>query len=192
MQIKRPSPEQIAARKWEIEKRYKAKRNKNRNRSRGMAAIRLAELTRWLADHNGAGTELEPGQSSINIARIFAHHFGGLPDTPRRITSWLIDYAPWIKGADRERLINEVVYCPLKWSAEKLAWKIRLTDATRTQLKIKTIGAIDCTREQRQARSKAMRKARDAARRPRKPKSAKPWLEQGISRAAWYRRGKPA
>lgn len=117
-----------------------------------MAAIRLAELTRWLDDAIGQGVELEPCQASADIARLFAHHLGGLPESPRRITSWLADRAPWIKGADRERLIKEVTQCPLKWSADKLSWKIRLTDAKRSELKIRTIGAIDCNQNQRLAR----------------------------------------
>jgi len=129
-----------------------------------MAAIRLSELTRWLHDANGAGTELEPTAESYAIVRIFAHHLGGLPDAPRRITAWRETYASWLLPRDLERLICEVTECPLKWSADKLAWKIGLTDTKRTELKIRTIGAIDCNREQREQRRKAKRKARDAGR----------------------------
>ena len=166
MANQRPNPRQLAALKFEIEQRYKrnAKEARKRNRSRGMAAIRLSELTRWLDDAYGAGVELEATQQSYLIVRIFAHHLGSLPNTDRRITSWLGDRAPWVKGVDRERLINEVTDCPIKWTADKLAWKIRLTDAKRTELRIKTIGAIDCNREQREARRKANRAKRDAKR----------------------------
>jgi len=97
-------------------------------------------------------------------------------------------YAPWINLRSRERLIREAVDHPLKWSADKLAWKIRLDDATRTRLKIKTIGAFDVPKEQRQVRAKAKRKARDALRRPGKPPRAKPWIAAGVSRATWFRR----
>lgn len=188
---RRPTPEQIAARKFEIAQRYKRKSAKarNANRSRGMAAIRLAELTRWLDDAYGEGVELEPGPHGAMIARIITHHLAALPDAPRRITSWLAAYAPWISPRDKERMIRECVECPIKWSADKLAWKIRLTDATRTRLKIRTIGAIDCNREQRKARAKAQRAERDAIRRPRKRQPiGKPWEAQGISRRTWYRR----
>ncbi len=156
MVFRRPTLELIAARKWEIKQRYARKTHVGK-RTRSMAAIRLSELTRWLDDMHGAGCELEPGQDSADIARLFAHHMGGLPDASRRITSWLGDRAPWIKGAERERLISEATQCPLKWSADKLAWKIRLTDEQRSRLKIRTIGAIDCNREQRAARRKAQR-----------------------------------
>lgn len=151
--LKRPSPEQISARRWEIKRRYERSVNVGK-RTKSMAAIRLAEIMRIVDDRYGKGVELDPCDASATIARLVAHHLGALPDAPRRIASWLLDRAPWIKGADRERLISEVVACPLKWSADKLAWKIRLTDAKRTELKIRTIGAIDCNQDQRKARRK--------------------------------------
>jgi len=156
-----------------------------------MAAIRLAELTRWLDDTFGQGVEIEPSDHGYMIVRIMAHHLGALPDAPRRITSWITVYAPWVSLRDRERLISEVAECPIRWSADKLAWKIRLSDAARTRLKIRTIGAFDCTKEQRKARAKAIRAERDAQRRPRKPTKPKPWTEAGISRATWFRRNHP-
>jgi hypothetical protein len=154
---RRPAPELIAARKWEIARRY-SKKAKVGKRSRSMAAIRLSELTRWLDDAYdayGAGVELEPSATSETILRVFAHHLGGLPDAPRRISAWCDRYTPWLTLRSREILIGEVVACPLKYSADKLAWKIRLTDAKRTELKIKTIGAIDCSKEQRADRRRS-------------------------------------
>lgn len=155
-ETRRPSPSLIAARKWEIAKRY-AHHAKVGKRTRSMAAIRLAELTRWLDDVHGAGVELDASEQSIQVARIFAHHMGSLPDTARRVQAWIDRYTPWLSLASRERLIAEVAGCPLKWSADKLAWKLRLTDQQRTRLKITTIGAVDCSREQRAQRRKAHR-----------------------------------
>jgi hypothetical protein len=162
--INRPSARLIAARKWEIKRRYAIKSTVGK-RTRSMAAIRLAELSRLIDDRYGQGVELEPGDANYAVVRIVAHHLGGLPDAPRRIASWLLDRAPWIKGADRERLISEVTGCPLKWSADKLAWKLGLTDADRTRLKITTIGAVDCSRDQRKARDRARRAERERQRR---------------------------
>jgi hypothetical protein len=156
MSIRRPSPELIAARQWEIKRRYERKAKVGR-RTRSMASIRLAELSRWLADAIGAGAELEPSQWSEGIAHIFVHHFVVLADGNRRAVDWLATYCPWISTRDREYLITEANHCPLKWSADKLAWKIRLLDAKRTELKITTIGAIDVGRDQRAARRKRLR-----------------------------------
>ncbi len=190
---RRPTPDLEAALKYEIAQRYRRKAAKytNRNRSRGLAAIRLAELTRWLDDVHGEGVELEAGDHSYMITRIIAHHLGALPDAPRRITSWILIYAPWISLRDRERLIREVLECPMKWSADKLAWKLRLADATRTRLKIRTIGAFDLTKAQRKARRKTKQVEYDRRRRPRKRQPiGQPWISQGISRATWYRRNR--
>jgi hypothetical protein len=167
MSNRRPTPELIAARKWEIKRRYEH-HPKVKKRSRSMAAIRIAELLRWLNDVAGAGAELEPCDWSEGIARIFVHHFVVLADGNRRAAAWLATYCPWIETRDREYMITEANHCPLKWSADKLAWKIRLTDAKRTELKITTIGAIDCNADQRKERRKQQNAERQRILRARK------------------------
>lgn len=154
MNIRRPPLQLVKARQWEIARRY-GRKAKVGKRSRPMASIRIAELGRWLADAAGEGAELEPCQWSEGIARIFVHHFVVIADGNRRAAAWLATYCPWISTRDREYMITEANHCPLKWSADKLAWKIRLTDAKRSELKITTIGAIDVSREQRATRRKA-------------------------------------
>lgn len=157
MVFRRPSPELIAAKQWEIKRRYE-KRAKVGKRGRAMAAIRIAELLRWLADVIDAGHDLdEPSKWSEGVARIFVHHFVVLGDGNRKAADWLDTYCPWIERRDREHMITEANHCPLKWTADRLAWKIRLTDAKRTELKITTIGAIDCSRDERAARRKRQR-----------------------------------
>jgi hypothetical protein len=150
---RRPSPDVVRAHQWEIRRRYEhhAKVGK---RTRSMAAIRISEMQRWLGDVVGAGAELEPSDWSASIARIFVHHFVVLADGNRKAADWLATYCPWIDRRDREYMITEANHCPLKWSADKLAWKLKLTDAKRRELKITTIGAVDCNREQRAARRK--------------------------------------
>lgn len=154
MTFRRPTPELIAARKWEIKRRYEH-HLKVSKRSRGMAAIRISELTKWMHERFGAGVELEPSDQAETIIRIFAHHFLCLPHGPRRVSSWFDRYCPWLSLRDREYLISEATHSPLKWSADKLAWKLRISDEQRSRLKLKTIGAFDCNKEQRAQRRKA-------------------------------------
>jgi hypothetical protein len=156
MVIRHQTPKLISARKWEIKRRYEW-HGKVGKRTRSMAAIRISELTRWLGDAAGPGAELDASQWAEGVARIFVHHFVVLADGNRRAADWIETYCPWIQTRDREYMISEANHCPLKWSADKLAWKIRLTDAKRTELKITTIGAIDCSRDQRIARRKQRR-----------------------------------
>lgn len=154
MTIKRPSIELIRARKLEIKRRYERKAKVSR-RSRGMAAIRIAELLRWIDHTFGAGVELEPSPQAEMLVRIMVHHFMSLPQGARRASEWLHTYCPTMPPRDREYLISEATHCPLKWSADKLAWKIGLRDDLRTELKITTIGAVDVSREERAQRRKA-------------------------------------
>lgn len=153
---RRPAPELVAARQWEIKRRY-SRHAKVGKRSRPMAAIRIAELKRWLGDIVGDGVELDASKWSEDVARIFVHHFVVLADGNRRAAEWLGIYCPWIETRDREYMITEANHCPLKWSADKLAWKIRLTDEQRSRLKITTIGAMGITKEQRAQLRKAKR-----------------------------------
>ena len=154
--INRPPLELVKARQWEIKRRYE-RHAKVGKRSRIMAAFRIAELTRWLSDVTGEGAELEPSKWAEDTARIFVHHFVVLADGNRRAAAWLATYCPWIETRDREYMITEANHCPIKWSADKLAWKIGLRDAKRTELRITTIGAVDFSKEQRKARDKARR-----------------------------------
>lgn len=199
----RPSPEQIAARKAEIARRYKRK-SKN-NRPRTIAAIRISELTR-LFDHRYSRMYLPESDETLLAIRIMAHHMGALPDAARRVTSWVMTCAPWMPFAERERLISEVVECPLRWRAIKLGWKLRLSDAERIKLKITTIAPFDVSPAERIARRKAHRRRiqqqrrRAAGAKPRaqyraectaKAAAPKPWQAAGMSRATWFRKGKP-
>lgn len=163
---RRPDPQDIH-KHTDIRLRYDSHsrevKAKSSNRSRGLAAIRLAELTRWMADVYGAGVELEP--DDYLVVRIFAHHIGALKDAPRRIDKWVSIYAPWISPRDLERLINEVSECPIKWGADKLGWKIKLTDEQRTRLRITSIGGVDCNKAQRAARRNRIKAERERARR---------------------------
>lgn len=161
---RRPSLEVVNAKRHEIKRRYEHHRKVSR-RSRAMAAIRIAELSRWLDDAYGAGTELDATDQSETIARIFVHHLVVLSDGNRRAAQWLATYAPWISLRSRETLISEANHCPIKWTADKLAWKIGMKDEQRSALKITTIGAIDCSRDQRKERDRKRRAERERQRR---------------------------
>lgn len=169
MNKRSPDPQTLQRKLNDIKLRYDSHsrevKAKNSNRSRGMAAIRLAELTRWMADVYGAGVELEP--DDYQVVRIFVHHIGALKDAPRRINDWVRTYAPWISPHDLERLILETELKPMCWGADKLGWKIKLTDAKRTDLRITSIGGYDFPKDQRKARDKTRRAEREKARRAR-------------------------
>lgn len=132
------------------------------------------------------------------------HHLAGVPEDPRQsIPPWLEQWAPWLSIADAKALMAEAILRPRRWKADKLAWRLKLTDADRDQLGITTIGSIDISRAERTARREARKYERLIVRRrlkgakPRAEYEAqslsrtKPWTALGMSRAAWYRARKP-
>lgn len=137
-------------------------------------------------------------------AEIMVHHLAGVPEDPRQsIPPWLEQWAPWLSIADAKALMAEAILRPRRWKADKLAWRLKLTDADRDQLGITTIGSIDISRAERTARREARKYERLIVRRrlkgakPRAEYEAqslsrtKPWTALGMSRAAWYRARKP-
>ena len=163
------------------------------------AAIRAAELTTLLHHRHGRGA-LPCDDAGMTAARVLVHHLARLRDAPRRISDWLNRYAPWLDLASRERLIRDATECPIKWSADKIAWKLRVTIDERITLRLKSIGAISTTAAQRIAATTKRKVAakrqqrRDTGAKPRAAYEAnslarsKPWLALGISRATYYRR----
>ncbi|MDO8596405.1 MAG: hypothetical protein Q7R45_07260 [Sulfuricaulis sp.] len=194
-----------ASARAEIAERYRksakrAARRAGNPKPRTQAAIRIGELTRLFDDRWGR-VHIPEGNDGYQAARIMVHHIGHLRrDVPRRISAWLQCCTPWMDLAERENLIRDVEECPIKWTADKLAWKLRVNEATRSRLRLTTIGAIDFTKAQRAARRAERKRVnrqasrRAAGTRPRAeylaglPKSRQLWVEAGISRATWYRR----
>jgi hypothetical protein len=90
---------------------------------------------------------LPDDDSGRDDAYLMICHLAGCPNaTPRTRQSWLAAFAPWLIAIERDRLLRRRV---LKWSADKLAWRLRLAYADRQRLGIKTIGAIDMNAAER-------------------------------------------
>jgi len=149
-----------------------------------IAAFRRAELiriydSRW-------GPELPDDDSGLDDVRLFADHCG---DCAR--------HSPWMTADEIDGVF--IQRRRQGWSADDLAIALHLTDADRTALGIRTIGAVDYSKAARTKRRKRIRKERDAARRAAagaKPQSqslsaTKPWKRENppVSKATWYRRG---
>lgn len=204
----RPSQAVIEARKREIAQRYRtqAKRKGRHRQPLTLAAVRIAELTRLFDDRHGP--VLLPADECGDLgARIMVHHLATLRDPQPRIRDWLATCTPWLGLASRERLIRDALEHPIRWRADKLGWKLKVTAAERERLDLRTIGCFDLSREERVERAKAKRSARLRAYRERQRRAAgamprteyeaaaasrsKPWEAAGLSRAAWYRARKP-
>ncbi len=162
LQFKRPSPGVIKAKKAEVAKRYRWHR-KHATKPQ-LTAIRLAELNRICAarygdciPHNDIGRKL---------ALIAAHHLAHLAGHPQRLLMrWASLRAPWLTIASVNAILAEVATNPKTWKADTLAKMLDLTMDERQALRITTIGAIDCSKSQREARRRQQKKLRERTRR---------------------------
>lgn len=195
----------VRAKHQEIAIRYAwdARVKKRRRRPGVLMKVRLRELERLFA-HRWGNTlpDDDAGRDDLLVA---AHHIAQAYGNPtEHIPAWVREWAPWLSDSACAALVAKVEANPLKWTADKLAWRVRLTDAERTALKITTIGAIDCGKVARQERrhrrnneAKTARRREGGAVDRSKYEDAsasreRPWEALGMSRATWYRRGKPA
>lgn len=139
----------------------------------------------------------DAGREDLFIA---INHLACLAHPRKHIADWINAWAPWLTAGEQSDLVGRALANPQRWTADQLAWRLRLTKEQRNMLGITTIGSID---ESKAARSKrrrkrererrmASRRAKGALPRTEYEKNAisrtKPWIADGISRASWYRR----
>jgi hypothetical protein len=112
-----------------------------------LLAIRISELSRYLSHRHGE--TLSDDDAGRDDAFVMANHLVHTKGADRAVRSWLNLRAPWMAQDDVDELAATAVRLRLRWTADKLAQRIGLDDATRTALRIKTIGATDVTADQR-------------------------------------------
>ena len=190
----------------EIARRYALwKRRQQADRLRFMAANRIEELERVFLDHYGL--YLPDDDSGWDDFTIVAHHFAHLRGSEDKIVARIVGWAAiWAPSFATDKVIErakQAVAMPRKWKADTLARKLGLTMEQRTRLKIKTIGAINVKRKHRPAWLRAYhRQRKEAERRANGVRTREaylvdsisagaPWVALGMSRATWYRQGKP-
>lgn len=183
----------IEAQLREVARRYKRKKGRTRPQ---LATLRVRDLNKLFTARYGL--TLPDDDAGRDDAAIMAQHLASLPGNPaERITNWLELKAPWFTIGETKALIADTITHPQRWRADKLAWRMRLTEADRRALRITTIGAIDASKGQRaKARAERNRLAKLRARRAKgaKPRAeylaqfTKPWIAEGISRRTWFRR----
>lgn len=132
-------------------------RQRPRKRSRAspcqIAALRLHDLARLFRARYGVTLpDDDAGRDDMMVA---VNHLASLAHPKRRIENWLDLWAPWLSRAESQTIIAAAILEQHHWTADQLAWRMRLTDADRTALGITTIGAVDCSKSQRTKRRKA-------------------------------------
>jgi hypothetical protein len=171
-----------------------------RSTPRQIVALRLNDLARLFRARYGI--TLPNDDSGRDDIELVADHLASLPQAARKLKTWCEVWAPWLTVRELNEIAGRALASPKSWSADRLAWRLRLTKDDRMTLGITTIGAVDMAKaartkrrkerdrnRKRQARSAAGAKSR-AEYRATSLSAAMPWLQEGISRAQWYRRRK--
>jgi len=188
----------------EIARRYAWKpdgshRQYSRSSPQLVCRRRLNELER-LYRHR-YGPILPCDDAGIDDLTIAAHHivaFGG--DATEHIVAWTRRWMPDMPRHQAEALAERVIASPRRYKATTLGWRLRLTGEERAALDIQTIRAMGMTDAKMAAERRRKNRERKAADRERQhqrePKAvplpqSEPWLAFGMSRATWYRKGKP-
>lgn len=131
------------------QERAEARKRRQRKRPVGIAALRVAELNREFSDRY-CGMVLPDDDAARDDVVIMLHHLARRGHDPLpSIESWLDMRAPWLSGEGRDTIVGKVLANPLRFRADTLAARLGLTAERRARLKIRTIGAIDQTVEQR-------------------------------------------
>jgi hypothetical protein len=170
-------------------------KKKRKRRSSIPPQFRIRDLSILFTARYG-GELLPDDDSGRGDLEIIAHHLAHLSEPARRIRSWAELRAPWIASGELASIIDQVLERPIRWKADTIARKLNVTAAERAARNITTIGAIDETAEQREAKRKqtnrdrmaAKRRAAGIAPRVRFEPGSKPWEIAGISESTWRRR----
>lgn len=115
-----------------------------------IAALRMHDLARLFRARYGVVLpDDDAGRDDIEVA---ANHLASLAHPKGRIIKWIRLWAPWMSVAEQDDIIAAAITSQKHWTADQLAWRMRLTDADRSVLGITTIGAIDCPKAERTER----------------------------------------
>jgi hypothetical protein len=165
-----------------------------------IVGLRIRDLCILFRSRYGGFDKLPDDDAGREDLYIAVNHLACLAHPRKHVTNWIESWAPWLTVAEQRDLVGQALANPQRWTADQLAWRLRLTREQRTMLGITTIGAIDESkaarakrrRERDRFRKQAQRRAKGCKSRKEYEKQSisdcRPWEGEGISRRTWYRR----
>jgi hypothetical protein len=135
--------------------------------------VRLRELERIFQHRYGRFLpDDDAGRDDLVLAAHHVAHLGG--DAIGHIIAWARAWAPWMPQAEAREIAERIADEPQKFTADALAWRLRLSMAERTALRTTTIGAFDVSkadraeeRRRKKNEAKRIRRAQNSTGRPR-------------------------
>jgi hypothetical protein len=140
-----PQARLIKAKLAEVRDRY-AKRRRERDPP-PLAALRMRDLETIF--ERRYGRHLPADDVGHDCAWIAANHLANLPrgDQTTNVIKWLARWAPWMTQHEMDALAIQAIEHNIRWKADKLGKRLRLTDGDRSAWCIRTIGAIGIVRD---------------------------------------------
>jgi hypothetical protein len=133
---------------WAAKQRKNGDRNKKPDHARLITLIRMRELERIFQSRYGRFLpDDDSGRDDLNLIAHHIAHLGG--DVVAHVRGWAKAWAPWLLDTEAVVLAKRVALDPAKFTADILAWRLRLSMAERTALGITTIGSFDMPKAER-------------------------------------------
>jgi len=163
--------------------------------------LRIGDLNKLFGHRYGGGRtgyEFSDDDAGREDLVVLLQHYGFT--NPHKMSQIIKLRAPWMEIDEVCRTLERVNTYSRKWRAETLGRELRVTNADRRLLALRTIAPFDMTPEERQQDRKVRNRLRMRLRRRtqgRKPRTeylatsksrVQPWEAEGISRRTWYYR----
>jgi hypothetical protein len=185
------SPNVVTVRRRFIAAKYKAEERDKRSPKPpfSLSKGRVGELERLYGARYGH--QLPDDDAGRDDLVLIFNHIANVDACIR----WAAKWAPWMPIHIATALAEQVTNAPQWLKAGALGERVRLTDAERTRLKIKTIRPIEAMtdealadlRKRKNRERKALNRQINRTTKPASASQTKPWESEGIDRATWYR-----
>lgn len=163
---------------------------------------RIREIEKLIRSRHGSMIPDPAGTDDEDLCIAYPRAVALTPRT-QDVVSWCRKWAPWIDPVTLHTLAALSVNRRWMIKADAVAKLLMVTMAERTKLGLRTIGACDMSREERNKQAKTNKQERDRNRQQQKRRDEgrkdrasyeaaslsrlKPWEAAGVSRSSWYR-----
>ncbi|CUX12267.1 MULTISPECIES: hypothetical protein [Agrobacterium tumefaciens complex] len=164
---------------------------------------RLREIEKIIRHRHGRGIPDPAGTDDVELCLNYLRAVALTPDS-QSAASWALVWAPWVDPVTVDLLDQTAAGRKKMPPADAVAKMLFVRLEERTMLGLKTIGACDVSKAERQISAKERKRERDRNRQEQKRRevgrvdrksyeatsltSLKPWEQEGISRRTWERR----
>ena len=174
------------------------RKHKGKRQAWSIDRQRIAEVQKVIHHRHGGACDTDDGPTYLRAAMPhLLRLYGGGDEGRGKIIGWCAVWLPTMPQADASAAVeNAFRHDPPPLRADTVAELLNMRNDERTALSLRTIGAVDFTKADRQAERKrrdaayrlAKRREEGATPRAQSAKQREPWKALGLSRRTYYRR----